>query len=234
VVLFRQRFGDLKAAQDGLLTVGVTARGEVTWVSSSLTPNAALTGTKRLSAVGAYGTLRPYLTLRPLRPLRPHLALGALRPVKAVDAVDASGTLRPLRAYVALVPLLALVAFEHALDGIAHGLYQRRDLRDGDPGLADLHLVLVLALLIPTAHRPTSAYCRSAGGRYVARPAGFGYGPCCPGRCRGYSPLWRGYVKLTQSVKPFPRARLEPKSWGWGCLDPQNRRVDASTRRRCP
>ena len=53
VVLFRQRFGDLTAAADGLLTVGVQADGSVTWVSSSITGDTAVTGEQRLDAVRA-------------------------------------------------------------------------------------------------------------------------------------------------------------------------------------
>ncbi|HEU5456392.1 MAG TPA: hypothetical protein VFU85_11975, partial [Nocardioides sp.] len=53
VVLFRQTFGDLDAAWDGLLTVGVQRDGRVGWVSSSLTADEAVSGTRSLGAVAA-------------------------------------------------------------------------------------------------------------------------------------------------------------------------------------
>ena len=52
-VLFRQRFGDLAAGHDGLVTVGVV-RGKVFYVSSSLTGDTALTGSVRLSPTDAW------------------------------------------------------------------------------------------------------------------------------------------------------------------------------------
>ena len=52
-VLFRQQFGDLAAGRDGLVTVGV-GEGKVFYVSSSLTGDAAVTGTVRLSPADAW------------------------------------------------------------------------------------------------------------------------------------------------------------------------------------
>ncbi|MQA94899.1 MAG: peptidase M36 [Streptosporangiales bacterium] len=53
VVLFRQNFGDLAAAWDGLLTVGVRQDGRVAWVSSSVTGDDTVTGQRRLAAADA-------------------------------------------------------------------------------------------------------------------------------------------------------------------------------------
>ncbi|HWC32217.1 MAG TPA: M36 family metallopeptidase, partial [Actinomycetota bacterium] len=52
-VLFRQRFGDLAAGHDGLVTVGVV-RGKVFYVSSSLTGDTALAGSVRVSPTDAW------------------------------------------------------------------------------------------------------------------------------------------------------------------------------------
>jgi extracellular elastinolytic metalloproteinase len=54
VVLLRQTFGDLAAALDGLLTVGVTADGAVAWVSSSVTGEERVSGARRLSPATAW------------------------------------------------------------------------------------------------------------------------------------------------------------------------------------
>ncbi|MFP5253646.1 MAG: M36 family metallopeptidase [Actinomycetes bacterium] len=56
VVTFRQRFGDLEAAWDGLLTVGVQRDGRVAFVSSSVTGDETLSGSRRLGAVEAIRT----------------------------------------------------------------------------------------------------------------------------------------------------------------------------------
>jgi extracellular elastinolytic metalloproteinase len=53
VVLFRQRFGELAAGLDGLLTVGVARDGRVMYVTSSVTGDRALAGEQRLSAADA-------------------------------------------------------------------------------------------------------------------------------------------------------------------------------------
>jgi extracellular elastinolytic metalloproteinase len=53
VVLFQQTFGDLPAAWDGLLTVGVQHDGRVAWVSSSVTGDDEVQGLERLSPVQA-------------------------------------------------------------------------------------------------------------------------------------------------------------------------------------
>ena len=53
-VLFRQAFGDLKAVQDGLLTVGVDRDGRIVWVSSTVTGDRELSGVQKLDAIGAY------------------------------------------------------------------------------------------------------------------------------------------------------------------------------------
>ena len=53
VVTFRQTFGDLDAAHDGLLTVGVQRDGRVAWVSSSVTGDDTVSGTRSLAAVDA-------------------------------------------------------------------------------------------------------------------------------------------------------------------------------------
>ena len=50
VVLFRQTFGDLTAAWDGLLTVGVQDDGRVALVSSSVTGDDTVTGAQTVSA----------------------------------------------------------------------------------------------------------------------------------------------------------------------------------------
>jgi hypothetical protein len=52
-VLFRQRFGDLPAGRDGLLTVGVKADGSVVYATSSVTGDRTLSGDQRLDAVAA-------------------------------------------------------------------------------------------------------------------------------------------------------------------------------------
>jgi extracellular elastinolytic metalloproteinase len=52
-VLFRQSFGELEAALDGLLTVGVQSDGRVAWVSSSVTGDDAVGGEQRLGAADA-------------------------------------------------------------------------------------------------------------------------------------------------------------------------------------
>jgi hypothetical protein len=52
-VIFRQRFGDLPATEDGLVTVGVSG-GRVAYVSSSLTGGTELSGDDSLSAVDAW------------------------------------------------------------------------------------------------------------------------------------------------------------------------------------
>ncbi|MGH3458145.1 M36 family metallopeptidase [Aeromicrobium sp.] len=53
VVTFRQTFGDLDAAHDGLLTVGVQRNGRVAWVSSSVTGDEKVSGTRSLDAAEA-------------------------------------------------------------------------------------------------------------------------------------------------------------------------------------
>ncbi len=53
VVMFRQTFGDLDAAWDGTLTVGVQQDGRVGWVSSSLTGDETVSGTRSLGPVAA-------------------------------------------------------------------------------------------------------------------------------------------------------------------------------------
>jgi extracellular elastinolytic metalloproteinase len=53
VVLFRQSFGDLQAALDGLLTVGVQRDGSVAFVSSSVTGDGAVSNQQRVAAVEA-------------------------------------------------------------------------------------------------------------------------------------------------------------------------------------
>jgi extracellular elastinolytic metalloproteinase len=53
VVTFRQTFGDLVAAHDGLLTVGVQRDGRVAWVSSSVTGDESVSGTRSLDAADA-------------------------------------------------------------------------------------------------------------------------------------------------------------------------------------
>jgi extracellular elastinolytic metalloproteinase len=53
VVTFRQTFGDLDAAWDGLLTVGVQRDGRVAWVSSSVTGDETVSGTRSLGAAEA-------------------------------------------------------------------------------------------------------------------------------------------------------------------------------------
>ena len=53
VVTFRQTFGDLDAAHDGLLTVGVQRDGRVAWVSSSVTGDETVSGTRSLDAAEA-------------------------------------------------------------------------------------------------------------------------------------------------------------------------------------
>jgi extracellular elastinolytic metalloproteinase len=52
-VLFRQRFGDLAAGRDGLLTVGVKADGSVVYITSSVTGDTAVSGAQRLDAAAA-------------------------------------------------------------------------------------------------------------------------------------------------------------------------------------
>ncbi len=53
VVTFRQTFGDLDAAWDGLLTVGIQRDGRVGWVSSSVTGDDTVSGSRTLGAVAA-------------------------------------------------------------------------------------------------------------------------------------------------------------------------------------
>ena len=53
VVTFRQTFGDLDAAWDGLLTVGVQRDGRVAWISSSVTGDDTVSGTRSLGATDA-------------------------------------------------------------------------------------------------------------------------------------------------------------------------------------
>ncbi len=53
VVMFRQSFGELTSAWDGLLTVGVQRDGRIAYVSSSVTGDDAVTGTRTLGAVEA-------------------------------------------------------------------------------------------------------------------------------------------------------------------------------------
>ena len=53
VVTFRQTFGDVVAAHDGLLTVGVQDDGRVAWASSSVTGDDTVSGTQQLTAVTA-------------------------------------------------------------------------------------------------------------------------------------------------------------------------------------
>jgi hypothetical protein len=52
-VLFRQRFGDLRAGRDGLLTIGVQADGSVVYATSSVTGDTAVSGVQRLDAKAA-------------------------------------------------------------------------------------------------------------------------------------------------------------------------------------
>jgi extracellular elastinolytic metalloproteinase len=52
-VMFRQRFGDLAAGRDGLLTVGVKADGSVVYATSSVTGDAAVAGAQQLDAAAA-------------------------------------------------------------------------------------------------------------------------------------------------------------------------------------
>jgi hypothetical protein len=53
VVTFRQTFGDLVAGHDGLLTVGVQRDGRVAWVSSSVTGDDTVSGSRELDAAAA-------------------------------------------------------------------------------------------------------------------------------------------------------------------------------------
>jgi hypothetical protein len=53
VVLFRQRFGDLAAGSDGLLTVGVKRDGSVGFVTSSVAGDSTVVGEQRLDAAAA-------------------------------------------------------------------------------------------------------------------------------------------------------------------------------------
>ncbi len=53
VVTFRQTFGDLDAAWDGLLTVGVQRDGRIAWISSSITGDETVSGTRSLGATDA-------------------------------------------------------------------------------------------------------------------------------------------------------------------------------------
>ena len=52
-VLFRQDFGDLPSALDGLVTVGVQADGSVVWLSSSITGDRTVSGDLALSPAAA-------------------------------------------------------------------------------------------------------------------------------------------------------------------------------------
>jgi extracellular elastinolytic metalloproteinase len=52
-VIFRQRFGDLPAAQDGLITVGIT-EGKIAYVSSSAAGNQGVPGSATLSPTEAW------------------------------------------------------------------------------------------------------------------------------------------------------------------------------------
>ena len=76
VVKFRQTFGDLDAAWDGLLTVGVQHDGRVAWVSSSVTGDETASGARALSAVDAINAAAKDVDLD----------LGALAPVETDDA----------------------------------------------------------------------------------------------------------------------------------------------------
>ena len=73
VVTFRQTFGDLDAAHDGLLTVGVQRDGRVAWVSSSVTGDETVSGTRSLDAAEAIDAAAADAGLD----------LGALTPVDA-------------------------------------------------------------------------------------------------------------------------------------------------------
>lgn len=52
-VIFRQRFGDLAAVHDGIITVGVVS-GSIAYASSSLTGDSTLSGSVRLSPIEAW------------------------------------------------------------------------------------------------------------------------------------------------------------------------------------
>ena len=53
VVTFQQRFGGLEAVVDGLLTVGVQRDGRISWATSSITGDSALSGDQRVTAAAA-------------------------------------------------------------------------------------------------------------------------------------------------------------------------------------
>ncbi|MGH2723652.1 MAG: M36 family metallopeptidase [Actinomycetota bacterium] len=97
-VLFRQRFGDLAAGQDGLITVGV-ARGKVFHVSSSLTGDVDVTGTVRLSPVDAWGQAAADIGREPT-----DLRIGAVERQRGWSVFGVEGLLHPQRARLVSVP----------------------------------------------------------------------------------------------------------------------------------
>ncbi|QZY28579.1 M36 family metallopeptidase [Nocardioides coralli] len=73
VVTFRQTFGDLAAGHDGLLTVGVQRDGRVGWVSSSVTGDEDVAGSRNIDAAEAIAASAEGV----------HLELGQLTSVEA-------------------------------------------------------------------------------------------------------------------------------------------------------
>ena len=53
-LLFQQVYGGIDAGQDGLLHVGLSREGRLTWISSTITRNPRITNTRKLGALQAY------------------------------------------------------------------------------------------------------------------------------------------------------------------------------------
>ncbi len=95
-VLLRQRFGALPAGRDGLIAVGV-ADGRVAYVSSSLAPDATVTGARELDAEAALRAAGREADLKTG-------SLSDARRRAGWTVLDASGLSDPARARLVAVP----------------------------------------------------------------------------------------------------------------------------------
>jgi extracellular elastinolytic metalloproteinase len=99
-VLFRQRFGNLVAGPEGLITV-VVARGKVVYVSSSLTGASDVTGGVRLSPVDAWRQAAADIGRD-----ASGFTVAALRQQHGWSVFSVEGLLQPQRARLVAVPTL--------------------------------------------------------------------------------------------------------------------------------
>ena len=101
VLLFRQRFGDLPAAPDGFITLGI-AGGKLAYVSSSAAPVTEMPGPARISAVDAFRAAAADVDREV-----PADAISKVRSEKEWTVFDVSVLSEPGRARLRAMPLPA-------------------------------------------------------------------------------------------------------------------------------